>query len=209
MKKAVINFCSLLIMATGFAACKKDYGNELGPLQDSLAAIPVTVTNAVYFERFPVVTCTVDTGKVAKGSLTSSGTFSIAFSIPADKGIIKEITKVATGGGGVEYLQDARYPNYANGPIAGNGSNTITFSSSLAEVRNYVTKLNTTFATLPGTATKTAAYSFSGLNAGIKGTLTPNRDLQAPNQLRFFFLITLADGTTQLIPTEVDVRLLY
>ena len=207
MKNTALKFFALLLLAAGFAACKKDYGNQLAPLQDSLAGIPVTVTNQVYFERFPVVTAKVDTAKVANGSLTSTGTFSIAFSIPADKGKIKEITKVATGNSGVEYLQDSRYPNYLTTAIAGNGSNTITFSSNLNAVRDYSSRLNTAFKSLPSDATKTAAYAFSGFNAGIKGTLTPNRDPQAPNQLRFFFLITLEDGT-QLITTEVDVRLL-
>ncbi len=207
MKNTAYKFFALVLLAASFASCKKDYGNQLAPLQDSLAAIPVTVTNQVYFERFPIVTTKVDTAKVARGSLTSTGTFSIAFSIPADKGKIKEITKVATGNGGVEYLQDGNYPNYATGAIAGNGSNTITFSSDLNAMRDYNTRLNAAFAKLPGSATKAAAYVFSGLNAGIKGTLTPNRDPQTPNQLRFFFLLTLEDGTT-LIPTEVDVRLL-
>jgi hypothetical protein len=207
MKKAAIRFLALAMLVAGFAACKKDYGNQLAPLQDSLAPIPVTVTNQVYFERFPVVTCKVDTGTVAQGSRTSSGTFSIAFSIPADKGKIKEITKVAMGGGGTEYLQDSHYPNYLPVAVAGNGSNTITFTSSLSAVRDYNSRLTTAFAGLSGSYTKTPAYSFSGLNAGIQGTLTPNRDPQAPNQLRFFFLLTLEDGQ-QLIPTEIDVRLL-
>jgi hypothetical protein len=208
MKNISLKIFALLLLATSFVACKKDYGNQLGPLQDSVANIPITVTNQVYFERFPVVTTKVDTAKITNGSLTSTGTFTITLSIPADKGKIKEITRIATGNAGVEYLQDTRYPNFvASGAIAGNSSNSITFSSDLNAVRDYSNRLNAVFATLPGSATKTAAYTFSGLNAGIKGTLTPNRDPQAPNQLRFFFLITLEDGT-QLISTEVDVRLL-
>ncbi len=200
MKKTAIQLF-LLLLTVGFSACKKDYGNKLGPLQDSVAAIPVTVTNQVYFERFPVVTTTVGTGTNA------NGTFSIDFSIPADKGKIKEITKVATGNSGVEYLQDARYPNYLTTAVAGNGTNTITFSSDLNAVRNYVTRLTAVFATLPASATKTAAFAFTGTSTGGAGTLTPNANPQTPNQLRFFFLITLEDGT-QLITTEVDVRLL-
>jgi hypothetical protein len=202
MKKTVIQYLFLLVLAASFAGCKKDYGNKLGPLQDSVAAIPVTVTNQVYFERFPVVTTTV-TGT----GTTSSGTFTINFSIPADKGKIKEITKVATGNSGVEYLQDARYPNYLTAPIMGNGTNTITFTSDLSAVRSYVTRLNAAFATLPSSATKTAAFAFTGTSTGGAGTLTPNADPRTPNQLRFFFLITLEDGT-QLITTEVDVRLI-
>jgi hypothetical protein len=201
MKKTAIQFLFLLVLAASFSGCKKDYGNKLGPLQDSVAAIPVTVTNQVYFERFPVVTCTVGTGTNA------NGTFTIDLSIPADKGKIKEITKIATGNGGVEYLQDARYPSYLTTPITGNGTNTISFSSDLNAVRSYVTHLNAAFATLPSSATKTAAFAFTGTSAGGAGTLTPNTNAQTPNQLRFFFLITLEDGT-QIITTEVDVRLI-
>ncbi|MDJ0363969.1 hypothetical protein QMK33_02305 [Hymenobacter sp. H14-R3] len=201
MKKTICNFGLLLLLAAGFSACHKDYGNHLAPLQDSVANIPVTVTNQVYFERFPVVTTTVGAGTNA------NGTFSIEFSIPADKGKIKEITKVATGNGGVEYLQSSSYPNYLTAAVTGTGTNTITFSSDLNAVRSYVTRLNAAFATLPATATKSAAFAFTGTSAGGAGTLTPNTNPQTPNQLRFFFLITLEDGT-QLITTEVDVRLL-
>jgi hypothetical protein len=203
MKKTAIQFLFLLVLAAGFSGCKKDYGNKLGPLQDSLAAIPVTVTNQAYFERFPVVTTTV-TGTGA----TSSGSFTINFSIPADKGKIKEITKVATGNSGVEYLQSDLYPNYLTTAIAGNGTNTISFTSDLSAVRSYVARLTARFAdkSFPATATKVPAFAFTGTSMGGAGTLTPNTNPQTPNQLRFFFLITLEDGT-QLITTEVDVRL--
>jgi hypothetical protein len=202
MKKTAIQFILLLVLAVSFAGCKKDYGNHLGPLQDSVAAIPVTVTNQVYFERFPVITTTV-TGTGA----TSNGTFSIVLSIPADKGKIKEITKVATGNSGVEYLQSNLYPNYLTTPVTGTGTNTITFTSDLAAVRSYASRLNTTFPTLLASATRTPAFAFTGTSMGGAGTLTPNTNPQTPNQLRFFFLLTLEDGT-QIITTEVDVRLL-
>ena len=207
MKKTAIQFLFLLVLAASFSGCKKDYGNKLGPLQDSVAAIPVTVTNQVYFERFPVVTTKVDT---TSGLANSTGSFSITLSIPADKGKIKEITKVATGNSGVEYLQSSIYPNYLPTTVAGNGTNTITFTSDLNAVRNYVTRLNAAFtsASFPAGATKTAAFTFTENLARRKGTLTPNSNSQTPNQLRFFFLITLEDGT-QLISTEVDVRLIF
>ncbi|GAB3307519.1 hypothetical protein GCM10027511_19500 [Hymenobacter humi] len=171
----------------------------LGPLEDSVAPIPVTVTNQEFFERFPIVTTKVDAA--------GNGNFSIVFSIPADKGKIKEITKVAMGNSGVEYLQDSRYPNYLTVAKAGNGSNTITFESDLNAVRDYSKRLTAAFATLPSSATKAAAFSFTGTSTGGAGTLTPNTNPQTPNQLRFFFLLTLDNGQ-QLIPTEVDVRLL-
>ena len=204
MKKIAIKFFALLLLATSFTACKKDYGNQLGPLQDAVAPIPVTVTNQAFFERFPVVTTKVDT---TNGSANSTGTFSITFSIPVDKGKIKEITRVATGNSGIEYLQDTRYPNYLTTAVAGNGSNTITFSSKLNAVRDYSNRLNAAFATLPAGSTMTPAFSFGGTSTGGDGTLTPNTSPQTPNQLRFFFLLTLEDGKT-LITTEVDVRLL-
>ena len=201
MKKMAFKFGALFLLALSFAACKKDYGNQLGPLQDSVASIPVSVTNQTYFERFPVVTAKVDT---ANGAANSTGKFSIVFSIPADKGKIKEITKVATGNGGVEYVQDPRYPNYLSAPVAGNGSNTITFNSDLNAMRDYITRLNAAFATLPGGATMAPPFNTS---TGALGPLAPSSNAQFPNQIRFFFLLTLEDGRT-LIPTEVDVRLI-
>lgn len=198
MKNIRTQLIALLLITAGFAGCKRDYGVELAPLSDAQANIPITVTNYDFFERFPVVQSKVDA--------SANGTFTINLSIPADKGKIKEITKIDTGNSGVEYLQDTRYPSYLTTPIAGNGSNTITFTSDLNAMRSYVTRLNAAFSSLPSTATKTAAFVFTGTSVGGAGTLTPNTNLQTPNQLRFFFLLTLEDGT-QLISTEVDVRL--
>jgi len=197
MKNIAFKLFALLLLAGSFAACKKDYGNHLAPLQDSLAAIPVTVTNQEYFERFPVVTTKVDS---TKGPTVSTGTFSIVLSIPADKGTIKEITKVAMGNSGVAYLQDPNAPNYS-AVIAGNGSNSITFNSDLTTVRDYTKRL-------ANSPVKGTAYTFTGQTKRLSQTLTPNPNPQTPNQLRFFFLLTLSDNTTQLISTEVDVRLL-
>jgi len=197
MKNIAFKLFALLLLAGSFAACKKDYGNHLAPLQDSLAAIPVTVTNQEYFERFPVVTTKVDS---TKGPTVSTGTFSIVLSIPADKGTIKEITKVAMGNSGVAYLQDQNAPNYS-AVITGNGSNSITFNSDLTTVRDYSKRL-------ASSPVKGTAYTFTGQTKRLSQTLTPNPNPQTPNQLRFFFLLTLGDNTTQLISTEVDVRLL-
>jgi len=197
MKNIAFKLFALLLLAGSFAACKKDYGNHLAPLQDSLAAIPVTVTNQEYFERFPVVTTKVDS---TKGPTVSTGTFSIVLSIPADKGTIKEITKVAMGNSGVAYLQDQNAPNYS-AVITGNGSNSITFNSDLTTVRDYSKRL-------ASSPVKGTAYTFTGQTKRLSQTLTPNPNPQTPNQLRFFFLLTLSDNTTQLISTEVDVRLL-
>ncbi len=91
------------------------YGNKLGSLQDSPAAIPVTIANQGYFERFSVVTTTV----LGTGA-TPSGTITINLSIPADKGKIKKINKIAAGNSGVEYLQSNNYPHYLTAAVAGN-----------------------------------------------------------------------------------------
>jgi hypothetical protein len=197
MKNIAFKFFALVLLAGSFAACKKDYGNQLGPLQDSLAGIPVTVVNPDYFERFPVIVTKVDS---TKGPTVSTGAFSITLSIPAGQANIKEITKVAMGNSGVAYLQNSA-PNYLAAPIAGNGSNTITFSSDLNAVRDYSKRL-------AASSFKGTAYTFINQTKRLSQTLTPNPNPQTPNQLRFFFLLTLDDGTTQLISTEVDVRLL-
>ena len=97
-------------------------------------------------------------------------------------------------------------PQSARRYAKSNRSNSITFTSNLNAVRSYSRALTAAFATLPASATKAAAFAFSGTSVGGAGTLTPNTDPQTPNQLRFFFLVTL-DGGQQLISTEVDVRL--
>ncbi|OUJ75532.1 hypothetical protein [Hymenobacter crusticola] len=195
MKKISIKLLAFIFCFVSLIACKKEYDN-LGPLEDSLADIPVTVTNKEYFERYAIVTSKV----TGTNTNNTTGTFSITFSIPADKGKIKEITKVGTGAGGLEYIQNSGYPNYLTAPVQGNGTNEITFTSDLNAIRRYNTQLSTYTATLPSSATKTAAYvTPPGLTVGA--------DPQVPTQLRYFFLLTLEDGRT-IIPAEVRVRLI-
>ena len=204
MKKIHSKLLVFLLCAIGFSACEKDYGPRLAPLQDAVAPIPVSVDNQEYFERFPVITTKVDT---AAGAAKSTASFSVELSIPADKGKIKEITKVGTGSSGILYVQNGSYPNYPGVPVAGNGTNKITFTSNLNEVRSYNSSLSATFKSMPDLTVTNPAFTFSGNSTGKKGTLTPNVNPQTPNQLRYFFLLTLEDGT-QLISTEVDIRLL-
>ena len=189
MKKQLLTLCGLLALASASVSCKKVYDdNSLAPLAQAYAPIPVTVTNADFFERY--------SGVFAKSlTATEKGAFSITFSIPADKGTIKEISRVATGGSGLLQVQTgtpAQLYNY-NGmsgsaagaiPIPGNGTNTITFTSSLDEYNKYRTRVGT------------------GI-APIAPTVSANP--QAPNQINFFFLLTLQDGTT-VIPPLVRVR---
>lgn len=187
MKKQLFNLCLLAVLAVVSSSCKKVYDdNSLAPLAQAYAPVPVTVTNASFFERFYVVVAKAPTA-------TEPGNFTITFSIPADKGKIKEITRVATGGSGLNNVQTgaARLLYNFDGAtgftrIPGNGSNTITFSSSLTTYRDYQTRVGTAVA--PTSATVSA---------------TP----QSPNQVEFYFMITLEDGTT-IIPPRVLVRVI-
>ena len=197
MKKQFIHLVMLGALLLSLGACKKDYGpDSIGPLQDSLAAIPVTVTNQDYFERVPII---VVTGAPNSVLVTPTGTnpFTITFEIPADKGTIKEITKVQTGATGLGLLSTGTAAQaYNTAPIAGNGTNSITFSSSLAEYRAYRTRF--------GATAGNGGYVQPDITATNKVSIY---NPQNPNQLRYFFLLTLADGT-QIIPMEVRVRIL-
>jgi len=52
MKKRLAYIFGLLTLAISLGSCEKDYGPDtLGPLEDSIADIPVTVTNQQFFER--------------------------------------------------------------------------------------------------------------------------------------------------------------
>lgn len=193
MKNQLLKLCCLLTLTMGASSCKKVYDdNSLAPLSQSYAPIPVTVTNANYFERFYVIEAKAPTA-------TELGEFTINFSIPADKGKIKEITKVATGGSGLSQVQGVvpaptvavtTLYNYSATSSSGytvtpgNGSNTISFTSSLTAYKTYQTRVGT------------------GL-APVSATVSTNP--QAPNQINFYFLITLEDGTT-IIPPLVRVR---
>jgi hypothetical protein len=209
MKNQLIKILSLALLTTTTFSCKKEYdNNNLAPLAPSYAEIPVTVTNANFFERFPVIT--------AKGNFTAAvppsttpvpatptaaapGNFSITFSIPADKGTIKEITRVATGANGLLTVQTGtaasqlNFNNSTTAPgttaIPGNGTNTITFNSSLLRYTEYRTRVGTTAG---GAATTALA--------------TP----QAPVQLLYAFVLTLSTpgGDIQVIPTQVRVRVI-
>ncbi|GAC1591496.1 MAG: hypothetical protein NVS3B25_11020 [Hymenobacter sp.] len=191
MKKQLFTLCFLAVLAVASSSCKKVYDdNSLAPLAQAYAPIPVTVTNADFFERYYIVVAKAPTA-------TEPGNFTINFSIPADKGKIKEITRVATGGSGLNNVQTGAATllyNY-NGltgsaagftPIPGNGSNTITFSSSLTAYKAYQTRVGT------GVAPTSATVSTNA---------------QSPNQIDFYFLITLEDGTT-IVPPRVQVRVI-
>lgn len=194
MKKHLIKLCTLLLIAASASSCEKDYGVGLGPLEDSIAEIPVTVTNATTVERFPVVTTSVATG----------GNITIDLSIPADKGIIKQITKVATSSTVVTInlgnLNSTTAPSYRPTPIMGNGSNSITFTTTLAEYLRYRNSQP---------ATTRDAFGPVGPNAGTPPTPTipvPSTNT-TPTDIAYYFRIELEDGTI-IVPTPVRVRVL-
>lgn len=193
MKKQLAHFFVLGLLSLGVFSCKKVYDdNSLGPLQDKVADIPITVPNQEFFERFPIVTASVS-NRPAGGTI---GPFTIVLEIPAGKGKIREISSITTGTSGLANLQssDASLAfNYDVAamrlvPIPGTGSNRITFTSSLDKYTAYRTRVGAGAAGQPATVAPSAA--FNALN---------------PNQLPFYFLLTLEDGR-QLVSTAVRVR---
>ena len=193
MKKYFVRWAVLALLPLGVFSCKKEY-DGLGPLQDSVTDIPVTVPNQEFFERFPIVTASVSRADPNPGG--GSGPFTIVLQIPADKGKIKEITKIATGVAGLNNLQSSdallafNYDAAAGRavPIVGNGTNQITFTSNLTRYTAYRTRV--------GVAA-----------AGLAAVVSPNSSFtpQNPNQLPYYFQLTLEDGR-QLVSTAVRVR---
>jgi len=199
MKRNIFKICALTLLSFGTFSCEKDYGDNLGPLQDSVADIPVTVTNADAFERYPVVNTSVAGG----------GNITITMQIPAGSGNIREITKVATGPFATITLTNlnstaaitALNSRVVNGtrvvtPIPGNGSNTITFTTTL---NDYLAYRNS-----QGSTTVQATF-------GPANTTTTPASLPVPSttatatDIQFYFRLTLDDGTT-LVPLPVRVR---
>lgn len=196
MKKNLIRAFAFALITVSAFSCKKDYGDKIGPLQDSPADIPVTVKNAAYFERIPIVTTSVAAG----------GAVSITLQIPSDKGKIKEITRVATGTTLANLQAAEAYSlNYSTitssaAPLPGNGSNEITFTSTLAAYSAYRTRITgITGYTLVNSAGAVPIVTV------LPGTTTV--DERNPNFIRYWFRIKLEDGT-DIITTEVRVRIL-
>ena len=113
-----------ITVAACLVACKKE---QVGKTGDSIAAIPVTIQNAMAFRPDP----TVSTSKSAGGAIQ------IILSIPAGTGrSIKEITKVAANTSYTQIQATGTTGLYTSTPIAVN-STTATFNTTLAE---YVVK---------------------------------------------------------------------
>jgi hypothetical protein len=204
MKKQFITVVALALLALGSSSCKKTYDDQhINPVGDRLADIPVIVTNYTYFERFPIITT----------SIAGGGQFSINFEIPADKGTIKEITKVTSaptaaatslanlnaivGMSGattaLAYNAKGTGANRVVNPIPGNNTNKITFTSNLSEYLAFRQANGSVVG--PATTTTTPV------------SLPAPSTSQTPTEIQFYFLITLTDGTT-IIPQPVRIRVL-
>ena len=202
MKNQLFKIASLALLTLGVFSCKKQYGEyELAPLQDSVADVPVTVTNANAVERFPIIYT----------SLAAGGQFTINFEIPSDKGTIKEITKVATGAASAAITLTALNSSApstalnASGtgtnrvvtPIPGNGTNKISYTSDL------------TNGYLPYRIAVGVGAGPIGPNAGTPSvpTVPQPSTSQTPQEIQYYFLITLEGGRT-IIPMPVRIRVL-
>jgi len=131
--KSIIKLIYITVFFTVFVACKK--ASDSPGLNDYRPNIPVTVANATDYRPQPAI-------QVSKAA---GGTIKIVLEVPSGN-IIKEITKVAatTSYGllqGATAVGTASANLYVAGSLQGNGTNQITFNTSIAE---YMTKTNTT-----------------------------------------------------------------
>lgn len=208
MKNQLIKFATLALLSAGVFSCKKDYGVGLGPLQDAQAETPVTVTNATFFERYPVVTTSVAGG----------GRFTINFEIPAGKGVIREITRVVTGPSVIANFGNLNLASagtalnttgdgtvampFALAPIRGNGTNQISFSGVIGTTPSV-------YSYLPYRIRNGAGFGPAGPQAGTPpaGPVTaPVPSTTAiPTDIQFYFRFTLEDGST-IVSMPVRVR---
>ena len=204
MKNQFIKFATLALLSASVFSCKKDYGVGLGPLQDPQAEIPVTVTNATFFERYPVVTT----------SLAGGGQFTINFEIPAGKGIIREITRVVTGPSAVANFGNLNLASFGtslnttgdgtaalpfvSAPIRGNGTNQISYTSRISEYLPYRARNNNvSFGPLATTGNPPVPVIPLALPAQTSPTV--------PLDIQYYFRFTLEDGST-IVPMPVRVR---
>ncbi|WP_426059598.1 hypothetical protein [Hymenobacter sp. B1770] len=211
MKNNLIKLCTLVLLSASVISCKKDYGVNLGPVEDSQAEIPVTVTNADAFERYPVVNT----------SIAAGGNITITLAIPADRGRIKQINRVATSSTtqsiNLTNINAAINPGPASAPVSvfaynatgtgtnrvvttipGNGSNTITFTTTLAR---YLTHR------IAAGATAGPAGPQAGTPPAGPVTMPVPSTTAAPTDIAFYFQLELEDGRT-IIPMPVRVRVL-
>lgn len=210
MKNQLIKLATLALLSAGMFSCKKDYGVGLGPLQDPQAEIPVTVTNATFFERYPVVTASVAAG----------GQFTINFEIPSGKGTIREITRVVTGPSAVANFGNLNLSSagtalnttgegtaaspFALAPIRGNGTNQISFSGVIG-----TSTTSGVYSYLPYRIRNGSTFGPAGPQAGTPpaGPVTaPVPSTTAvPTDIQFYFRLTLEDNSS-IVTMPVRVR---
>lgn len=150
-----------VLLVTGLFACEKE--KTVGKTADSIAAIPVTITNAMAFRPDPTVT----------SSKSAGGAIQIVLAIPAETGrSIKEITKVAANTTYTQIQSSGSSGFYTSAPIPVNGI-TATFNTTLAE---YVVKAS---GTIPASNTELAKrfYFLLTLDDGSIIVTTPVRVL--------------------------------
>ena len=128
MKRSYYLF--ILAVLTAFSSCKKD---GFGPLTDSVAPIPVTITNAMPSRPEPTISVSRATGII-----------SIKLAIPSTSGrTIKEITRVSATT--TPTAVQGTVGLYNTAPIAATGT-TVEFTSILSE---YITKGRPVIVALP------------------------------------------------------------
>ena len=198
MKNNLLKICTLVLISASVFSCEKDYGPNLGPIEDSVTDIPVTVTNAAFFERYPGVTTSVAGG----------GNITITMSIPDDKGRIKQIIKVATGTptslnfGNLNSTVPATSYNAA--PIMGSGTNTITFTTTLAEYLTYRRRVGASAGVAGpqvGPPTTPGGPPTGPVTSPVPSTTN------VPTDIGYYFRLELEDGKT-IVPMPVRVRVL-
>ena len=159
MKKLNISIVVFLFISVFVASCKKDGFNGL---TDVKPTIPVTVPNATEFRPTPAV----------RASKAAGGGITITLQVPSGH-VINEITKVAASTN-YNAVQNATTVGtsssqlYKAGPFAGNGSNQITFTTSISE---YMTRTGT--ASTPASNTELARQFYFVLSVDNGQVIIP------------------------------------
>ena len=161
--KQLRNIFIVTILFISSQGCKKE---GFVPLTDARPSVAVNVANATDFRPGPTVTAS-----------RAANNFSIILEIPSSSGrTIKEITKVAATAGSSQPLYGTT-GLYTTAPIAGNGTNKITFNTSLTE---YTAKTG----------------------AAVPANTPPMNGVELTRQ--FYFLVTL-DNNETIVTQQVRV----
>lgn len=175
MKLTIIKGFLLVTLALTNFACKDDLEySEL--VRDNRPTVPVTFPNTKTFGGNPWIDVSVASGGAIKFDL----------SIPASSGrTIKEITRIAAGGTGIN---------------AGSlGPTTIAASNSIFSITPIAG--STTTATFQTTLADFTKRYGAGVN------VTPSANPLSPREIAFIFLVTL-DDNTQIVTQQVRARII-